>query len=82
MAEKKKKVRAVTLYIPEGQTLKEYMRNARAAFFEEEELRRMMSEPQIPFGQILKELEEAQAKEDRKRKSPGARAARPAKKKK
>lgn len=56
MPKKKPQIREVTISIRDDETLEQYMEKARDAFYLEEKLKSMMSGPQIPFEQVLRDL--------------------------
>jgi hypothetical protein len=59
MAEQMLNEYLVTIPIREGDTLDDFLARAREAYFDhvEDEYRKLMSEPTVPLGTILAELE-------------------------
>jgi len=59
--------RTVTLYIRDDETLEDYLDNARDAFFMEEEMEKLMSEPQVSIENLLEDLEKINTEEEQKK---------------
>lgn len=68
MPKKKHTYRSVTIYIRDDETVEQYMKKARDGYYLEDEMKKLMSEPRIPFDQVLQELEVIHADELAKQK--------------